>query len=430
MSLPFSPKQLEFIAKSTKHWNLAHGSVRAGKTICTLFRFMQAASECEDSKIYMIGHTCSTIYRNAICLLFDEPVLSIFRPFCHWSPGNNRLTFRDKEIICLGAKDQGSIGVIQGLTMSLVYCDEITLYPRSVIEMINSRLSKEWSMGFASMNPSHPSHIVKSWIDLAENKDPGFYSLHFTIEDNPYLPASYKEDLKRSSSGLFYKRNYLGLWCLAEGAIFECFDKSMHVRETPPRAAEYWIVGIDVGTTNAFACVVIGVYTGMRDQQGKCLWIEDEYYWDSKKEGRQLTHYEYAREVKEFLEPYALRGIYVDPSAAAFKVELQRQGMMPIDANNDVLDGISYVVSELHKGNLYILSRCKNVIREMESYVWDPKATEKGEDKPLKKNDHSLDAIRYCLLTHKVTTYNPYKDKHSPESYQQSRFQPGKRRFQ
>ena len=33
------------------------------------------------------------------------------------------------------------------------------------------------------------------------------------------------------------------------------------------------------------------------------------------------------------------------------------------------------------------------------SYIWDEKAQEKGEDKPVKQNDHALDALRYLLQT-------------------------------
>jgi phage terminase large subunit len=35
----------------------------------------------------------------------------------------------------------------------------------------------------------------------------------------------------------------------------------------------------------------------------------------------------------------------------------------------------------------------------MTEYRWDPKATERGEDKPLKENDHSVDALRYVVAT-------------------------------
>jgi len=404
MNTPLSHKQLEFIASSTAKWNLAHGSVRSGKTVGTLFRFIQSLMDCPDSKIYIIGHTFDTAYRNVIRLLMESQELSIFRPFCNWS--GKKLHFRDKTITVLGAKDEGAIGNFQGDTYSRVYCDEMTLYPESIIDMIDTRLSKPYSQGFAAMNPSHPKHKLKQWIDFAEAGDCNYYSLHFTLDDNPYVDESYKNRLKSSLSGVFYKRNYLGLWCLAEGAIFDFFERKLYVLSEPPRCADYWIAGIDFGTANNFACTLIGISTGVNTQSGICRWAEKEYVWDSKKMELQKTNSEYANEVAEFLSPYGVKTVYVDPSAAAFKLELQRRGLHVVNADNDVFNGVNFLTSEMKKGNMFVCADCPNLIREIESYVWDSKATEKGEDKPLKKDDHSIDSLRYAVYSHKISSYD------------------------
>jgi len=421
MQYPLSSRQLEFIFNSNCHWNLAHGSVRSGKTVGTLFRFMQAVDECPDSQIFMVGHSSETIFQNAVRLLLESDQLSIFRPFCTWFSGKRQLKFRDKTIATLGAKDEGAIGQFQGKTMSLVYCDEMTLYPESIIDMIDTRLSNPHSMGFASMNPSHPSHKLKQWIDKAESGDPNYYSLHFTLEHNPYVDDGYKQRIRDSLSGLFYKRNYLGLWCLAEGAIFDFFDRKIHVVKRPPRSAEYWVAGIDYGVSNNFACVLMGVNTGHSTQSGPMKWFEKEYVWDSKKMGRQKTNSEYADDVEQFLEPYGVKTIYIDPSAASFRLELQRRGMHVVDADNDVMNGITYMTSEMCKGSLFVCQDCTELIKEIEGYVWDNKASERGEDKPLKKGDHCLDACRYVSFTHKVVAYNPYA--HNPAKYLRDRYQ-------
>ena len=417
---PLSPKQLQFIRESTAKWNLAHGSVRTGKTIGTLFRFMQAVSKCPDSQIWMVGHSSDTIFQNAIRLILESEQFMIFRPFCTWASGKRQLKFRDKTISTLGAKDEGAIGSFQGKTFSLVYCDEMTLYPESIVDMIDTRLSNPHSMGFASMNPSHPNHKIKKWIDKAEVGDPNYYSLHFTLDDNPYVDENYKQRIRDSLSGLFYKRNYLGLWCLAEGAIFDFFDHNIHVLSRPPAAAEYWIASIDYGSVNAFCCLLIGVSTGKYTQTGKKLWVEKEYYWDPKKTGRQKVNSEFADDVQEFLEPYGVRHIYIDPSAEAFQLELRKRNMHAVHANNDVENGIQVMTSEMKKGNLFVLEECVNTIREIESYVWDPKAADKGYDEPMKKDDHSIDALRYAINTHKVSVYSPYA--HNPKQYETDRF--------
>lgn len=426
MHKPLSDKQEQFVIEGTKKWNLAHGSVRSGKTVGTLFAFMLAVERCPDSQIWMIGHTSETIYQNAIRLLLEPQApgkpdpLIIFRPFLTWIGGQKRqLKFRDKTISTLGAKDEGAIGAIQGKTMSLVYCDEMTLYPESIIDMIDTRLSNPHSLGYASMNPSYPTHKLKQWIDKAESGDKNYYALQFTLDDNPFLDEDYKRRIRDSLSGLFYKRNYLGLWCLAEGAIFDFFDKKIHVVTRPPRAAEYWIAGIDYGTDNPFACLIIGINSGKAMQMGKVIWVEKEYYWDSKKQGRQKTNSEYARDIREFLEPYPIKSIYLDPSAAAFQLEMQRAGFHPVHANNDVDYGIQMMTSYMKDGILFVCDECKNLIREIESYVWDRRSAEKGWDEPLKKDDHAVDALRYAIASHKVSTFN--QDMHYRKQEQELR---------
>lgn len=418
-----SQKQLEFVINSTAKWNLTHGAVRTGKTVGTLFRFMQAVNECPDSDIYMVGYTSDTIYRNAIRLILESPQFSIYRPFCTWFSGKRHLKFKDKTITTLGAKDEGCIGSFQGNTWSLGYCDEMTLYPESIIDMIDTRLSKPHSMGFAAMNPSYPTHKVKKWIDKAEKGDKNYYAQHYILDDNPYVDEAYKQRIRDSLSGLFYKRNYLGLWCLAEGAIFDFFDPKIHVLYRPPTAAEYWIAGIDYGTVNPFCCLIVGVSTGRYTQTGKCMWVEKEFYWDPKTQGRQKTNSEFADAVQQFIEPYGIKNLYLDPSAEAFQLELRRRGIHVVHANNKVEDGIQMMTSEMKKGNLYVLQECKNTIREIESYVWDAKAAEQGYDEPVKKDDHSVDALRYIIASHKVASYNMEAHAKQQEDFLRNKYQ-------
>ena len=421
MTKLLSDKQAESIVKSTARWNIFHGSVSSGKTMAATFRFMQAVDACPDSQIWMIGHTSSTIYDNVIRLILeakhdDKPdPLSLFRPFCTWRKGDRELLYKNKVISTVGAKDSGAIGAIQGKTMSLAYCDEMTLYPEAIIDMIDTRLRNPHSMGFATMNPSYPTHKIKEWIDKSISGDKNYYQIHFKLDDNPYLDESYKERIKNSLSGVFYKRNYLGEWCLAEGSIFDFFDRSVYVVKRPPKSADYWVLGVDYGTANAFAAVLVGVNCGMYDQSAPMLWAEKEYYWDSKITQRQKTSAEFAEDIKRFIEPYSVRSVYIDPSAAHFKLDLQRLGIHPVNADNDVNNGIIKLTSEMKAGKLFVCQECTNLIREIESYVWHPKCKEKGEDEPLKLNDHAVDALRYAINTHHPVTYNADAEKFKRE---------------
>jgi phage terminase large subunit len=64
-----------------------------------------------------------------------------------------------------------------------------------------------------------------------------------------------------------------------------------------------------------------------------------------------------------------------------------------------VLDGIRFVATLLNQEKIAFYEGCKNTILEFNSYIWDIKASEKGEDKPVKQYDHCMDAVRYFCYT-------------------------------
>ena len=90
--------------------------------------------------------------------------------------------------------------------------------------------------------------------------------------------------------------------------------------------------------------------------------------------------------------------IYIDPSAKGFMLQLYEERVVGIrQANNDVLKGIEMLSSLMDNNMFRVLAHCTNTINELSTYCWDPKAQEKGEDKPIKDNDHALDGIRYVV---------------------------------
>jgi phage terminase large subunit len=91
--------------------------------------------------------------------------------------------------------------------------------------------------------------------------------------------------------------------------------------------------------------------------------------------------------------------IVVDPSAASFITACEERGLDVVPAENDVLDGIRFVSSLLADVRYTIDPTCEHTVREYQSYVWDEKAQQRGEDKPKKENDHSCDRDRYGLFT-------------------------------
>ena len=49
--------------------------------------------------------------------------------------------------------------------------------------------------------------------------------------------------------------------------------------------------------------------------------------------------------------------------------------------------------------NLVVRKSCKNLIEQIYGYAWDPKASDRGEDKPIKNLDHAVDSCRYLVAS-------------------------------
>ncbi|MEG1500210.1 MAG: hypothetical protein RR400_04025, partial [Clostridia bacterium] len=57
----------------------------------------------------------------------------------------------------------------------------------------------------------------------------------------------------------------------------------------------------------------------------------------------------------------------------------------------------SYLKNADGKSKLFIFKNCSNLIREIKSYWWG------DADRPIKKDDHALDDLRYYIMSRPQT---------------------------
>lgn len=386
-----SPKQIDFVKNGDHKYNFAIGSVRSGKTVASNVAFMKfCASKDVDGPFIILGRTEASI-RNNILTPFADYLGSHF----NYRAGNRILHLAGREIHVVGASDLKAEARIRGATYAGALVDEVTVIPEPVFRQLTYRLSVRGARMYGTTNPDSPYHwFKKGYIDREGDPDMDVKVWNFNFSDNPSLDESYIRKIKAESHGLWYKRFVEGLWVLAEGAVYDFFDEKLHIIPHAPNRAMEYVVGIDYGTTNPCAFALIGY----NPETFPKLWLEKEYYYDSKKANRQKTDSEYSEDLAKFIEGYGIKGVYVDPSAASFKAEMMRIGIPNvIDANNDVINGIRCVGEYLNGGAFKVCEGSTNAIMEFSNYIWDVHAAQRGIEKPLKQNDHMLDAIRYVL---------------------------------
>jgi len=399
---PFSIKQLKVL----KWWMdpkvkdmdgmIADGAIRSGKTLVMSLSFViWAMTSFKNQNFGMCGKTIGSFRRNVLMVL----------KLMLWSRGYQVKDHRADNLLSVfkggiennfyifGGKDESSQDLIQGITLAGLFCDEVALMPESFVNQATGRCSVDGSKFWFNCNPEGPYHWFKvNWID--KRKEKKLIYLHFTMDDNLSLTERIKERYRSMYSGVFYKRYILGKWTVAEGLIYDMFDKEKHMmNEIKDTMLPEYYVSCDYGTQNATVFL-------LWHKSAKGTWIcEKEYYYSGRDKQKQKTDSEYADDLKTFIGDIAIKAIILDPSAASFKAELKKRGYKVKKAKNDVANGIRFVSTCLNQLLILFMKECKNTEKEFSSYVWDSKASERGEDKPLKENDHCMDAVRYFCYT-------------------------------
>lgn len=413
-TMPLSPKQLLSVQESQGRINLWEGSVRSGKTIASLLRFLlYVATSTIRGELIVVSRTRGSAARNVFAPLMDPSIFGPIAKHVTYTAGADYGYILGRKVWVLGSSDVRSENVLRGLTCAGAYVDEVTLLREDFFTQLLNRLW-EGAKLFGTTNPDNPAHWLKRrFLDrLTELWD--WRVWHFLLDDNPMLSEERKAAIRRENTGLFYRRNVLGEWVAAEGSVFDMWDPDRHIIpwENLPAMQRILGVGIDYGTTNATAAEMLGLGVDNR------LYLLDEWDYDPATSQLRHTDEQLSKGIRGWLDkahlPYVNQlhseWTLVDPAAASFKVQLRADGLQNvINAENDVAYGIRTMASLLSSGALLVSSRCQGFIREVPGYSWDPKATEKGEDKPLKTADHRLDGGRYAVASTE-TNWRPYVD--------------------
>ena len=400
--LALSPMQIRSCAQADARVNLWEGSIRSGKTISSLLRWLRfVATAPGGGELVVFGRTREAIARNVFGPLQDQSLFGPLAALVKYTPGAPTGTILGRRIHVIGTSDASAEKVIRGLTVAGAYGDELTLVAETFYTQLLGRMSVPGAQLFATTNPDGPAHWVKRQV-VDRAAELGYRVFRFQLEDNAWLMANnpeYVAQIKREYVGLWYRRFILGEWVQAEGAVYDMWDPSRHVvkRKALPPMERVLSLGVDHGTTNPTR----GLLVGLAERR---LWVLDEWApptgLPDVEQSRLMRSWMAGREPEPWRRP---EWVYVDPAAASYRMQLFHDGMTNVaNAHNDVLAGIRTVASLLGTDRLVVSEDCPKLIEHIPGYAWDPKKTEKGEDKPLKVADHEVDGLRYAVHSPRV----------------------------
>lgn len=400
----FGTKATNFIRRHPsldRKYTLLEGSVRSSKTFAVDAKLIVwLCSYQVDGKRIIVGTTKAKVYKNILLDVFSV----VGKDHYSYNHTTGELWLYGAQWFVIGANDEASYKQILGMTVGIAVCDEWVEFPRSFTMQLFLRLSPTGARLYATTNPGTPQHYLYTEVIHGKEFQPDLEVIHFTLNDNPNIAPDTKRQIIASQTGVYYQRYILGLWVVAEGAIYKdaWHDRLLYNEATRPvglyGAGGFvdHVIAVDYGTTNP--CVFHELI-----DDGTGAWLDREYYWDSVKEMRQKTDAEYADDLQAFMGRTRISSrpnprIVIDPSAASFKVELIKRGLWVVDADNDVENGIRRMASLMAQGLFRVHEECTEFRREVAIYEWDRDAAlDKGVEKPIKTNDHTMDADRYGL---------------------------------
>lgn len=273
---------------------------------------------------------------------------------------------------------------------------------------LSDHLGWAWFIG----TPKGSDHLER----LFKKTDTDWSSWKYKASETGILPGIELVAAREEMSEDEYNQEYECDFLVHTGLVYPEFQQNIHVYNAKNMTIPDWwpeIISIDHGYRNPTAILFMRV-----SPEGE-IYVVNEHY------ERQMVvkqHAEYLKAYKQTEEPT----IIIDPSTAqvhgvtvqSVQQEYSDHGVATIPGNNKVQAGINRTKEYLKKDannlvRLHVSNICRNTIREFQTYKWDERVTLYSEekDKPLKVNDHAMDALRMALMSRPLSAVHSIEPK-------------------
>lgn len=409
-------KQREFLSSHART-KLFVGGNRSGKTTCGVVEMLIQALSREHLPDHLLPYKrfeppffCRVMTPD----LVDTQEHVIFPKIREWCPpgalkgGSWRSAYSDRKRTL--EFENGSrvhfmsfeqaLGKMGGSALHCVWYDEEP--PEEVRSENRARLWDYGGYEMLTMTPLQGLTWVYDQIYIRRH-EPGIFVVEVDVEDNRHN-LSWRE-VEQSLAELSPEERAArksGVFVPLTGLIYgREWDRKTHVvRPHPLPTNRHVIVGIDPGIRFG-----AGVVWACIDQNGTIIVFDElqEAGW---------TIGELCQKIHETNQRWGVDpDMYlIDPAASQRSrqtgrpdiVEFAEYGVAAIPADNRVNAGIAMVREVLAKDRIRIFDTCKELVRQIERYQWKRSRREDWDDdkvKPLKKDDHLVDALRYIIAS-------------------------------
>jgi len=385
-------KVYDDIRAATTKTVLCEGGVRSSKSYSFIQRLIEFHVTQKNKQILMLRKNYPSAKRT-----IELITVKLLKEYGIYRAKNHNKTYHQIEyppsgstIVFAGLDEQQKI---KSTEWHHVFMEEGNEFTKEDYIWLGTRLSGPIEDGeinqiFISINPVDQFGWINTWL----KKQIDVTTLYSTYKDNPFLSQQFIDTLEalKDQDENAYRIAVLGEYAQGTHIIYPPFLMDLW----PGWAAfdkDIWY-GIDFGWAVP-TCVL--EFRTIQKEEGKLpeVYVRELIY-ETELNNQDLI----GRLNRLIKKDQRDRPIYCDPSAPAYIDELVLAGFNATPGDNDVENGIDFC----KRLKVHSLPQNEGFNKERERYMYrvDRRTGEVVDDKPVKFNDHAMDAFRYGGYTH------------------------------
>ncbi len=363
------------LQKLQNRLKIVRGGTSAGKTICILLILIDYAIRNQGKEISIVAESVPALRRGAL-----KDFLSIMKGLNRYKENQfNRSTlkyeFTNGSYIEFFSTDQPD--KLRGARRTDLFINECNNVNFEAYNQLAVRTSGNIWLDY---NPS-----ILFWADKELIGQPNTDFITLTYKDNEVLPESIVKEIEKAkvkAVNSTYWANWWRVYGLGELGSLEgvCIPDWKQI-STIPNEARLLNHGMDFGYS-IDPTSIIALYK-----------YNESYIFDEIAYNKGLLN----SDISNLLRQQNVNStIFADSAEPKSIAELRSYGhqIYPVTKGRD---SIVYGINLINQNIIYVTQRSKNLIRELQGYVW---STDKAGNVLQKASgaDHAIDAARYSLM--------------------------------
>jgi phage terminase large subunit len=364
---------LRKLAKLEKRKKVIQGGTSAGKTFCILALLIDRCTKEEGLEISVVSESIPHLRRGALKDFLKIMMETNRYIDSHFNKSTLKYTFATKSFIEFFSVDQPD--KLRGARRNVLFVNEANNIHFEAYNQMAIRTSGDIWLDF------NPTSTFWAHTEVLKEDDSDFIIL--TYKDNDALHQNIVNDIEKAQyrEGTYWE-NWWKVYGLGEVGRLEgvCIPEWEYIEL--PEEARLLCYGMDFGYSND-PTTLVGMY---KYNDG---YIFDEVIYQKGLLNSDISNLLRTHDIKEY--------VYADSAEPKSIAELQKYGhrVLPVSKGRD---SIVYGINLLNQNKVFITSRSKNLINELQNYTWLKDKDGTTLNKPIDAFNHAIDAMRYAAM--------------------------------